>query len=44
MNKICHLCGNEILPTDNDTDYMGTKVHLDCVHDIMHPEEENERL
>lgn len=44
LNKICHLCGNDILNTEEDATYNGQLVHLGCLHDVVCPNEEHERL
>lgn len=42
---ICHLCGNEIdLRKEATAVSDGQAVHLDCLHDIVCPHEEMERL
>lgn len=43
-NVICHLCGEPILETEQDATYENSIVHLDCLHDVMCPNEEMERL
>lgn len=40
----CNLCGEEITTNESDAMYNNQLVHLDCLHDIVCPHEENERL
>lgn len=43
MNRICPLCGEDV-EEDETTSWNNQYAHLGCIHDIMCPHEELERL